>query len=890
MRQSMLREGGTRGLRRGWRAAAMIAAALLIAGCDDGPVSPRGPSQVSFSGTVRTQEGRPVPDVSVHLAGSGAAPADVITDAEGRFSYTGLKPGDYRMRLLPPFGYEATPAERTVELKADVTLDVSLRAVRDSTVTIAAGTRDTVGVASGTYVMVDASALATPVRVGLAEAPGTGFGELSVLGTPVVITAGTADAPAPSGSRARFAVAGSGPLVPVTVWQRVPTCTGSSVQLAFRVDPEAGSDPVFIYAQSECTTWTDPTTGRSGSAVRGTASVPAGSRLPLAAFYRDAECTAGDTRRLTLAPGSTEGGGRIPLIVIHGWQPDRLDCASFNRFHPETETFGDFITQVNSTPDLASRYSVYVLRYPTFQPVGVASEYLHQQIEARGWRTGGVVLVGHSMGGLVGRGYLAGHGGDAVRALITLGTPHEGSPLADVRSMPSRCGSGLARLGDRFATTPGMADLSPGGPFITSLRGHTEHGTRVLTLAGDASIGVLPPGLTLSRCMLTGLLEELGVADRRTDAVVPVASAIPAWTGVQHLMTGEDHNDLTAGTAATRVRFMLRQVARCVPGTPPAPVAANAFPLSGSVARQDSGRIDVVLNPIVIDGKPVAGLTKDNFTIVENDCLKFFDITTSEGNVGVDVVFIQDLSGSMSGAITGVRNSVLAFAADLRDRGLNVRLGSVGFSGGGTIVTHPGMGTCERLGPALDLAAPNAFLDHVRASWTATGGCDGPENGLEAIKYAHERMSWRPGAARVYIVITDISMHHAGDTCNGAGRCTDQTIRSIVDLVGSTSTIQVVAPTAASTRTSGGGVDPWLLADGTGGSKLVLPANGSVNLLTLGIAERIAQTVRLTFTSTTDLRAAHRPRIRVTVGGAVAEIAPGLISYDIDPSLARAPR
>jgi triacylglycerol lipase len=38
-----------------------------------------------------------------------------------------------------------------------------------------------------------------------------------------------------------------------------------------------------------------------------------------------------------------------------------------------------------------------------------------------------VVLVGHSMGGLVARAYLRQYGGAKVRRLITIGTPHHGS-------------------------------------------------------------------------------------------------------------------------------------------------------------------------------------------------------------------------------------------------------------------------------------------------------------------------------------------------------------------------------------------------------------------------------------------------------------------------------
>ncbi len=66
-----------------------------------------------------------------------------------------------------------------------------------------------------------------------------------------------------------------------------------------------------------------------------------------------------------------------------------------------------------------------------------------------------LVLIGHSMGGLVCRDYLAVHGGDKVASLITLATPHQGSQLAmlgvgaNAREMEP--GSGWLQ---RFASVP----------------------------------------------------------------------------------------------------------------------------------------------------------------------------------------------------------------------------------------------------------------------------------------------------------------------------------------------------------------------------------------------------------------------------------------------------
>lgn len=212
---------------------------------------------------------------------------------------------------------------------------------------------------------------------------------------------------------------------------------------------------------------------------------------------------------------------------------------------------------------------------------------------------------------------------------------------------------------------------------------------------------------------------------------------------------------------------------------------------------------------------------------------------------GVDIVFIQDMSSSMGAEINGVKNSVLAFAEDLKARGLNARIGAVGYSGPGTIPSSPAGSPCEFLGPVQDLTTPDAFEAAVASTWVATGGCDTPENGLEAIEYAHTHMSWRAGVGRrFYIDITDTGHHVAGQDCDGVGPCTDETLASIVALLASSAVIHVVAPASEAARTVDGGLDPYLLADATGGRKFDL-GSGNVDLVSLGISATIHRDVLL---------------------------------------------
>jgi len=69
---------------------------------------------------------------------------------------------------------------------------------------------------------------------------------------------------------------------------------------------------------------------------------------------------------------------------------------------------------------------------PPYTNIGKMVPLLHQRIDEVCLESGcdQVILVGHSMGGLVARSYLSRHGIGQVAKLITLATPHGGSELA----------------------------------------------------------------------------------------------------------------------------------------------------------------------------------------------------------------------------------------------------------------------------------------------------------------------------------------------------------------------------------------------------------------------------------------------------------------------------
>ncbi|MBT3378240.1 MAG: acetyltransferase [Lentisphaerae bacterium] len=147
-------------------------------------------------------------------------------------------------------------------------------------------------------------------------------------------------------------------------------------------------------------------------------------------------------------------------------------------------------------------------RYPNDQPIRDSSAFLMTSLEELRTRgTEEIVIVAHSMGGLVSREMLTSPVLDyerwrndaslpVVRALIMVGTPNHGSALAHFRFMAEfrdQWGlfiKGEGHLLNGLADGAGEAkyDLLPGSPFLTELnaRPHPK-GISLTVLAGIAS-------------------------------------------------------------------------------------------------------------------------------------------------------------------------------------------------------------------------------------------------------------------------------------------------------------------------------------------------------------------------------------------------------------------
>lgn len=145
------------------------------------------------------------------------------------------------------------------------------------------------------------------------------------------------------------------------------------------------------------------------------------------------------------------GGGRPPLLLIHGYLCNR---GYWWRLRSHLERAGWQVATIS-------------LR-PAFGAVDGNVPQVMQRIDEIRARTGSarVIVIGHSMGGLVARACLQRYGGAGIAALITLGSPHHGSRLAVL------------------GVGPNARQMLPGSPWLATI-----------TQPGDA-----PPCVAIYSC------------------------------------------------------------------------------------------------------------------------------------------------------------------------------------------------------------------------------------------------------------------------------------------------------------------------------------------------------------------------------------------------------
>lgn len=137
----------------------------------------------------------------------------------------------------------------------------------------------------------------------------------------------------------------------------------------------------------------------------------------IAMFWREFVALARSIPRMifyrALMPDPPPAPAELPILLLHGVGCNAGVWSGFRR-HLEQRGIGP----------------VYALSYgPPLASIEHFADQAATRIGDIQTATGAsqIVLVGHSMGGLVARAYLRRYGGAKVRRLITIGTPHQGS-------------------------------------------------------------------------------------------------------------------------------------------------------------------------------------------------------------------------------------------------------------------------------------------------------------------------------------------------------------------------------------------------------------------------------------------------------------------------------
>ena len=187
-----------------------------------------------------------------------------------------------------------------------------------------------------------------------------------------------------------------------------------------------------------------------------------------------------------LVPAAT--APRCTFVLVHGLGRTRSSFSACRKF-----------LEGEGAACLSFGYPSLLLR-----PEESASDL--QSFIAASAPTGDLVIVGHSLGGLLGRQLLDSSLSPRLRAVISLGSPHEGCPAADVLAM-----------------TPLAWISGPAAPRLNRFPGSWSRSLpkdpRLICFAGISEGFPWPPFL-----------------DRRGDGLVPPNSAAPSWSSHPHFL------------------------------------------------------------------------------------------------------------------------------------------------------------------------------------------------------------------------------------------------------------------------------------------------------------------------------------------------------------------
>ncbi|MGF6115734.1 pimeloyl-ACP methyl ester carboxylesterase [Janthinobacterium lividum] len=207
--------------------------------------------------------------------------------------------------------------------------------------------------------------------------------------------------------------------------------------------------------------------------------------------------------RPRLHAADTVAGQGLPVLLIHGYVCNRGYWAQLSRQLARAGIVHDGVDLEPIAADIEE-----------FVP------QVEQAIEALRARTGSdrVILVAHSMGGLVARAWLRRHGARRVARIITIGTPHHGTALANLAAgANARQMSRIHGAPDAWLAQLAASETPETRALITSMYSHHDNivapqssaqlpGARNLAFGGIGHVALASDARVLRQ-----LLEEITI-------------------------------------------------------------------------------------------------------------------------------------------------------------------------------------------------------------------------------------------------------------------------------------------------------------------------------------------------------------------------------------------
>lgn len=453
-----------------------------------------------------------------------------------------------------------------------------------------------IGLSTGTSVTIPAGLLSASTTVSVTEVPAA---------DPT-----RADDPQRSLSISLGGTAGADS-IPLTVnWPLSGTvANGKELVLTYRIGTGGigltwpGSNSATLAA-----TWTAPMRMRPVTAPTVTVLIPAKTggyttKVVPAATTAQTVTTCQGRENLSPAPDrAVSTSADVTIILLHGWQWNRRcqwsveeaalvgpdpSYADFTTFDPYNDIWRPLVADIRADATLSVRANVFVYRYATTLSPATNASLLFEKIQSESRiskRTGSILVLGHSMGGLVAR-YLDRL--DTQRwlgGIVTIGTPHLGTKLASWKVtkilLPS---PGLDALGTNVVNN----DIPlPATARLHAIRGNLPCNLTLTTLAGPFDLMLKEVWQT--ECKAAGIVSPgVGVSD----GIVAHTSAIPSQNPNQvassYVAAGDGetakHTDLpTNGRVRAEVVTRLRSY---LPAALPAAVATVSItPSTANIA------------------------------------------------------------------------------------------------------------------------------------------------------------------------------------------------------------------------------------------------------------------------------------------------------------------